>query len=272
MLRRRLTFQLTPLLDLLLIVIFAQYMEVRETSARQVADIQQQVAAIEQAAERQLQQARAAHQQAQDRLRAEFEAEQDRLRQQQARADELQALIDQLLAQQQRAGDTAAELFQLPPEVVEEALAPLAAADPPRTPAQIEEIRKRFAEAAQMRGQQVIKHLLTYDEVRKRCDVWEIYIRPNGEILFVTGDQHFTFRARDAKDFEIQLFNRYKTLPQPKDLVILLVSYGETPFRYRESVLNGLPHAAARMREDSNGRSRFEYAVIGLNPLPPQIR
>ena len=38
--RKKLTFQLTPLLDLLLIVIFAQYMEVQHTSAQAEQEIE----------------------------------------------------------------------------------------------------------------------------------------------------------------------------------------------------------------------------------------
>ena len=40
--RRRMTFQLTPLLDLLLIVIFAQFMEVQQQAESAQDDLQQQ--------------------------------------------------------------------------------------------------------------------------------------------------------------------------------------------------------------------------------------
>ncbi len=48
--RRRLTLQLTPLLDLLLIVIFAQYMDVQEREAKTVGEAQRIARDYDQAA------------------------------------------------------------------------------------------------------------------------------------------------------------------------------------------------------------------------------
>ena len=80
---RKLTFQLTPLLDLLLIVIFAQFMDVRETAARNEADYRREaevrldrlrnerndLAAQQQRAERRLDELDAAHSELRQRAR-----------------------------------------------------------------------------------------------------------------------------------------------------------------------------------------------------------
>ena len=65
--RRRLHMQLTPLLDLLLIVIFAQYMDVAEREATTVGEAKQAIAQRD-AMAAQLTQAELSHQQTTDRL------------------------------------------------------------------------------------------------------------------------------------------------------------------------------------------------------------
>jgi septal ring factor EnvC (AmiA/AmiB activator) len=114
--KKKLTFQLTPLLDLLLIVIFAQYMEVQQTSARAEQEI-----------------ARRADEQTAAALKAQMEAER-RLAELQGQRQSLQGQLEDQLAdlseemqdvlnQRKDLADFVARLFQIPKEVLERALA-----------------------------------------------------------------------------------------------------------------------------------------------------
>jgi hypothetical protein len=65
--------------------------------------------------------------------------------------------------------------------------------------------------------------------------------------------------------FEEDLFRKYKSLPQSKDLVILLLSVDRRSERqFVQPVRAALPRVVDRMRADAGGRTRFEYADLGV--------
>ena len=263
---RRIAFHLTPLLDLLLIVIFAQYIEVRDQTRREQMATSQRLQAVERERDEALQAVAALRDtDANDRRRQDdalqrLRSENETLRQQQA---ELAEALRQAAEQRDRVGALTALLFDVPPELMTRALEAPAAE---RTPAEVERLRAQFRELAQMRAGAAVKHLLTYDELRKRADVWDVYVAETGEIAFSAGEQRRTFRADTPETFAARLYDIYKSLPQPKGLVIILLSYGDAKAVWREAAIKGLPQAAARMREDAAGRTRFEYAVLGFRP------
>lgn len=249
---RRLQFQLMPLLDLLLIMIFSLYLEVRERGERQEERIERRLAAREREQDRRLAEARAA-----------LEAERGALA---SEREELRGRAEDAIGQQRQAADLVAELFAVPQELVDKALRPPPLGAPSRLPEETERLRQRFRELAALRGPRVVEHLLTHEELRKRADVWTVRVRGNGEIVFSTGDRTQNFRAATAEEFASRLYNRHKALPQPKGLVVLLVSYGDARADVRKAVLDGLPEAVHLMREDRLGRTQFEYAVLGFIP------
>lgn len=267
---RKLTFQLTPLLDLLLIVLFAQYMEASRTHQEQAVQNEYRLQE-ELSTERDLLKTKM-EELAEDQSKLIAEGKRLSESKQKLQQDEkdLQRKLKDILNQQTRAGDTAAELFQLPDALVEQALKPL---KKNRSAEEIEEIRKAFRNLAKKRGTAVIRHLLTYEELRKRCDIWQLHIQENGEIHFFTGKELLKFRAETSQQFEQKLFNQYKKVPQPKGLVIILLSVGNIGEGIEKAALAGLPLATERMRSDSNGRTRFEFALLGYtakSPIPTE--
>ena len=236
-LRRRLTFQLTPLLDLLLIVIFAQFMEVQETVARTEAEIREE-------SMRQLAVERASLATHRQRYRQSFE---------------------HMVQQQVRAGNVLSEVFQLPNELVEDMLRPRTRGSH-LTEQEEHELRAAFERFKNARGREIINKLVTYDELRKRSDVWEVYVAEDGHIQFGAGQEQREFRAESIEDFEQKLFEAYKTLPQPKSLVVILFSYGDAQGKVWQSAMDGLPGGVARMRQDREGRNWFEFTILGYNP------
>lgn len=253
--RRRLALQLTPLLDLMLIVIFAQYLEMEQVAVerrtkfeQRLTEAQSEVAATE----------------------ARLAEQQQELRQARRENAALNEEYHLTARQRDRIAQMAAELFQVP----ESALKPLLDRDGDLPVDETNRIRQEFRDIAAARPEAMVKHLLTYDELRKRSDVWDLYVRENGSIAFSTGKQTHEFRADTPEQFAARLFALYKDLPQPKSLVIILLSYGDARAGVREAAIQGLMLAAERMREDAAGRTRFEYAVLGYRaepaPLPLQ--
>ncbi len=268
--RRRITFQLAPLLDMLLIVFFTQYLEMQTMVERErlaAADARASADTGSDALER-----RVAHLDAENRKlvgeiaaaeKAQTEIEGLRTRQQ-----ELEAALRDVSRQRDAAGAAAAEMFRLPEAVVARFLSPARDA-PGLSPEDAATLKKTLKALAENRAEETTRHLLTWAELRKRSDIWDVYLEPNGTTRFDTGERKTEFRAVTADAFARDLFERYKTSPQPKSMVIILVSWGNTPARYREAAIEGVRRAADEMRQDSAGRSRFEYAVLGFRPREP---
>lgn len=258
---RKMTFQLTPLLDLLLIVIFAQYMDVRETQSSTRSAFDQQLAAARAEASESAADARRVRNALDDlELRAE-----DQLTQ-------LEDALETAVKQQEEIGDVLTELFQVPDELVDEVLAARQASRQPLSAAELKRLRQQIAEITRKRGREIVKHLITYDELLKRCDVWEIYVKTNGVVVLTAGDESFEFRVQNQQDFIRKVDSRVRSLPEPKGLVIILFSHGDARLGVLDSILNGLPNLTDRLQQASNGRTRYEYAVLGFSPEGPSLR
>lgn len=275
---RKLTFQLTPLLDLLLIVIFAQYMEVQNTSKTQESENQVQLTETQgqlRTTEQQLQQAIAAHDRSIDELKlarerlAKVETESRQASNDFAQEKmALEKALQQARQQRDLVGQLSVELFQLPEDSVKEIVRERMRDEPFLSTKEVDELLERYQQMAQDRGSDMVKHLLTYEELRKRCDIWQVYVADNGRTTFSADAQSSDFRANSADDFATKMFERYKALPQPKSLVIVLLSHGNLSLAQYDSVTIGLTRATERMRADSSGRTRFEYANLGYEPAP----
>lgn len=274
---RRLTFQLTPLLDLLLIVIFAQFIDVRDSTSQQKQETTSQIAAAqEELASTQDQLAKVLAEK--DKAEADREFLRESLDELKASAAGLQIQRQSLKEALERAHeqrDTVAnlisDLFDLPDETIEELIRTRIPENVKLTPEQVERLREEFRAFSEQNPGESVRHLLTFDEMRKRCDIWELYVTDTGQAIFSASGRSHTFRAESPQEFAQELFERYKTLPQPKSLVIVLLSYGDVKAGVYQAATDGLPLATDRMREDQSGRSRFEYAVLGFNPTPPVV-
>ncbi|EDL56574.1 hypothetical protein [Gimesia maris] len=281
--RRRLTFQLTPLLDLLLIVIFAQFMDTQETTARIEQRSQQQVTQAEQTAKALREEQRIAQNEIAELKRSKqqavidaVQAEQNAIKMQdQARVSqqlaekqsrELNEQLEQTREQRDLVGEMVQQLFQLPDALLDPLLKAKPDPDSEQTKAEIERIKKQLQELAGGKAIDVVKHFLTYDELTKRSDIWELYLTENGVFRLKIGDQSTEFRADSPQEFVDRFYAVYKTVPQPKSLVIILFSYGDARASVRFAATQGLPLVAERMRTDSSGRTRYEYAVMGFAP------
>lgn len=281
--RRRLTFQLTPLLDLLLIVIFAQFMDTQETTARIEKRAATEVQQAEQQREKFEKDSLSARQKLEKSAELSRQARRNavRAREQAEKSEKISRVAQQMLekenrelseqlkgaqAQRDQVAEMVQQLFQLPDQTLDPLLKSKVDPDTEATKADLERIKKQLRELASTRAEDVVKHFLTYDELTKRSDIWELYLTENGVFRLKVGKLSINFRADSTQDFVDRFYAIYKTVPQPKSLVIILFSYGDAKASVRFAATQGLPVIAERMRADSNGRTRFEYAVIGFAP------
>lgn len=272
---RRLTMQLTPLLDLLLIVIFAQYMEVRDqtnSDAEQQATVQQQfqeATADRDILKQKLQQHNKQIQQQKQQLQKE-QGENQRLKKQaiaqqilheqmlttqkkQATAQQQQQeQLEKLIEQRALLSKHLAKLFRVSDDSLKKTLGRLSAADIAHTKKELERLQKTITSLADGTTPQIVRHVVKYDELLKRCDLWEIHIDPKNIAFIAFGQKTHRFRysakppvsvdgktaaGREknrqeilryrkelATDFEQKLLTYYKSLPQLKNVVIILLS------------------------------------------------
>lgn len=267
--RRRLHMQLTPLLDLLLIVIFAQYMDVAEREATTVGEANLAIVQRDEMAG-QLSKLQQSYQQTTDRLAqltaiaAQLQSQNSDLSQQ---AEQTKEDLERAIAQQQLFGDLVSELFDVPQETVAQALTP-PGADSPASQEQRQMLETRFRELSMQNAGRMIRHLLSFDEMRKRTDLWELHIDANGWTTLRVGKETQGFRARTPEEFADKLYAAYKSLPQPKSLVVIMLSWGDARADVRDAAIRALPVVTERMRQNAGGFIRFEYAVLGFQPAP----
>jgi hypothetical protein len=272
--RRKLTLQLTPLLDLMLIVFFLQYLELRQRETATMATS----AAIEEDVSRIKEELEAAR-----RLNADYTRAIDALNQQVAGLEgEAKSLRDDAAAERARIDDSlerektlgrlVVELFGISKKDVDQVLDPNAQTGVTRSPQEIEELRKRFEQMSASQPGRMIRHLLLYEEVRKRCDVWELYVDPQHVVSLTTPTQTARLRLNlddqgrpDLPRFEEELFQLYRSLPEPKSLVVILLTYDrQTRLIVTEALTEALPRITRKLSDDARGMIRFEYADLGI--------
>lgn len=220
-------FQLTALLDLLLIVVFAQFMEIREMQDRQAV------------------------------------AFGSKLAEQQRRAADAEASA---AAAQRIQGDQAAQIDRALTTVRQR----LSAQQPVDLPAdQRTELAALQETLAQASPGEIVRFLAAYNELLKRAEVWELHADARGQIELRQGQATATFRlearrqAERAEEFAARFYQQFKSLPQPKGLVIILASYDlQSTAGVYQAIIDGMPLAMQKLRNEEPNK-RFEYTVLG---------
>lgn len=255
---RRLSLQLTPLLDLLLIVMFAQYLEIRFTADKQT----QQMEASREASQRELDEAVRQLVALRERLAA--------MENQVADAEVRAGEADNYRVQRDLIGDMIGDVFDIPEASLKQMLQQRRTTGPGPSSDDLTQALSRWKGLIGNPAPAIVDHLLTFGEMRKRVDIWELYVQDNGTAVLTVGSRRQTFRAESSSAFASRLFDAYKALAEPKSMVLVMVSYGDAQFGIRKAALDGVPIALDRIRKDIGNRSRFEYAVLGFRPTAAQ--
>eukprot|EP00913_Durusdinium_trenchii_P008953 g8419.t1 len=291
---RKLTMQLTPLLDLLLIVIFAQYMEMRDESNASSAREREQVATLESERDRLAR--------LQNQIDRKAQQDRDRITklrdQLRARSKQDDARVNKLTAQRDLLSKHLAALFQVPESTLKKTLEPLAAADVARTAAELKRLENKVKSLAAGGTPRVVRHVIKYEELLKRCDIWEIHVNAQNLARVVFGSRSHEFRysaklpqlvdgndpqskqrnkaeiVRYRKelqdDFERKLFAYYKNLPQLKNVVIILLSRErDTPLATYDAAKLGLQQAADHISTDTGARITVVSTDLGQLKYEP---
>ncbi len=239
--RHRTRFQLAPLVDLLLIIVFAQFMEVRTTVRDQATALQLKLDSAARTAEL---------------LRSEqLESNQQRQREQQRTIEAI---------------ETITKIFAIPKTQVTK-YAKDGGID---VASVLQDVALQAESLSAESPETVIRFLVGHQELLKRAEIWNLHVGGDRKATLSVADQQIRFalerQGQDARtgEFEDSLFAAYKQLPQPKELVVILASYSpDAVAGVYQPMIDAIPAAVERMRADDS-TTRFEYTVLGATPDP----
>jgi len=240
-------------MDLLLIIVFAQYLEFQRNEKVAIDRLDSQIESNEK------------------RITAELTEATEQFRQQQRD-----------LRQQRDTARTEAEEAQRRLELTTSFLKTLLDVDPQwldrelSPPAAIENVESAQRLAEQLRESnrtELLRLLAGYDELLKRAEVWTLHVSDRDLTVLqpARGDaltQSFRLEANSqsarAEEFVQQFRAAYSQLPQPKGLVVILVTFSPRAIAGNyQPVLDAMPDVIEWLETDAEGQVQFEYAVLG---------
>jgi hypothetical protein len=247
-------------MDLLLIIVFAQYLEFHRSSAESRAKTEHEIAEARQSLEVQLDRKT----QELDQVRNRLILDNQQLRQQ---TDTAVAMTEEAQRRQALTEELLRKLLQVDADLIDAELSP---------PEAVDALRDTEATAKTIRnadGANLLRFLAGYDELLKRAEVWTIHVSDRGDTEIKAGGnggKSYSFRLEEVsqvsrtEEFVQQMRAAHSQIPQPKGLVVILVSFSPRAIAGNyQPVLDGMPRVIEWLGKDSGGRTRFEYAVIG---------
>jgi hypothetical protein len=271
--RRRFTLQLTPLLDLLFIVLYAQYIDLQQATRREIEQAtaqreQAQVAKHEadklrtDALERlndlnhKLEQADIEKR----RLARELElARAETEKESQARGD-----LEKLATRDRQAiGQMVQNLLRINQDAILEALQGA-------TPVDQQKLRVEFEEIKNTSAAGIIHHLRATVELKKRADLWEVYIDDNNSVRLTLVGNVVAENVQVAEPDQLTntLAEAARQRGEPKSLVVVLLSWSNADRRTRDTVRKAVDNLVTVMKAEWPGK-RIEVAPLGYTPVPP---
>ena len=264
---RRLTFQLTPLLDLLLIVIFAQYMEVQQKAESAQLEIQEQKQQLAEQLDTQREDLQKELAEQKAKLESQYAANQEDLTTTRKRYSEH---YESILKQHQQAGTAIAEALNLPGSLIEQ-IVKLRESGSPDEADNLQAAVVRMQEMLKSRGAEMMEFILRYDEMQKHVSVWELYVQDNGQAVFSDGEHVQLVSYEGIEEFVSRSFEVSKGFTEPKPLVIILLSYGSPHAVQRQRATNGMPLLIERLRRDSGNTRWFDFSLMGYQAAGPVL-
>ena len=242
--KSRLGMQLTPLLDLLLIVMFSQYIENRDRSVA----IEESLTAREQAIEERQQQ-----------LEEDVAAQKKSLEQLAKTYDDR---FHSIINQHHQVGSILAESLNLPGNVMAEVLK-LRTSGSAEDADRLQGASQRLQELMKARGEEVFRFMLRVDEMQKHVTIWEICVQENGQAFITDGEQSFTTDFSSDAELASRLFESSKSFSEPKTLVVVLLTWGDAQAGARRRATDAMPILMEQLRRDADGKRWYDFSIIG---------
>ena len=269
--RRRMVFQLTALLDLLLVVLFAQYLESHQTAQR---------------ATNAAKEAESHRQEAEARRLAANEVKQRALSDVTGMTEQIEVLTDEnsrlreelamttMTAEERAAraqadlqaiGDVFRERLNVDPVAFESYLK--------ANPAERERLREALEGFKGDSTASIIQHLRATAEFRKLSDLWEVHVYADNSARIEINGQEKAQRVRfnGADEFALKMIDVVKGEGEPKSLVLVLLTWEDAQLWAVEAAGDGAETAVTKLKTEWGAANlkRIELARLGYSPEAP---
>ncbi|MFN6106098.1 MAG: hypothetical protein ACK5EA_16835, partial [Planctomycetaceae bacterium] len=135
-----------------------------------------------------------------------------------------------------------------------------------RSPDEQTRIRQALARIRDSHGIEGLRQILTFAELEKRCDLWQLHVEDDGICHIRSGDLETRLRTDSADRFAAELHKFYRTLPESKSLVMVLLSWDDASRLSWDNAERVMDQTLNRLRIEEDRRIRFESAVLGYLP------
>lgn len=248
--RRRLSLQLTPLLDLLLIVMFSQYIENRNRMQAVETERTEGQRAIE----------------------AERAKVLEDVQRQKQELSELRRTYDErfqnILAQHQQAGTLLAQSLNLPAAAMTEVLK-LRTAGQTDDAQRLEAAAETLSQTLAQNDSDLFRFALRVDEMQKHVSIWEVHVQDNGKVLVADGRRSATVDFVTVDEFSSRIFEATKAFEDPNTLVIVLLTWGDAQGGPRQRATDGMPMLLEKLRTHAAGTHWYDFSIVGYRPAGP---
>jgi len=229
---RRIFIQVASLVDMLLVVMFLNYLALEDSTSQDVLRSRlralQKILAAQEKEAKSKSTAEAAIRLRQDREKEllgknktieELRKEIDRLRQELERTQEIQKTERQEAQEERhRLGAAMKEILNIPDEAIERLLRQIPADERVKVQRQIEDLRGKSIGV-------VLQHLQKFESMRSRCDFWEVQLGDDDSVTFRMGEESFPkFYPQNEDEFVSKIEELVmKRCPTLKPVVFLVV-------------------------------------------------
>jgi hypothetical protein len=265
--------QLTPLLDLLFIVLFAQYIDLQDAARNEVgrAAAQQEQAEAERGEADRLRTDALKHLDELNRKLEQGDIERRRLTRELeiARAESekegvAREELERLAARdRQQIGSLVKDVLNVSEDVIGEMLRAT-------TPVERQRLQSSFELMKAKSAASVLHHLRATEELKKRADLWEVHVNSDNSLRVSLVDEVVapSLQVRGADQVANELAALARQRGEPKSLVVVLLSWSDADRRTRDTVREALDRVVPVLKADWPGK-RIEIAPLGYTPVPP---
>ncbi len=261
--RRRILLQLTPLLDLMMTILFMQSVLLQDISSDAVkAKIKtEDTLEYSRTIEEGLRKENDALAKERNELRAELEKAQSRLEEAEQSKQAAEELAESATKNLERVGAITKDIFSISDESLEMLTNNL-------NPEQADRLRNDVERLKEISDSKALEELMKLDELRKRCDFWKIHITYDGFVSMEINDKEKgRFYIQDTSEAILTDFNKIVTEnEEPKSIVLVILTHGNPIKGVVDRTKEVLNKFLQDQRNTSYRNSRFEFSDWGYVP------
>ncbi len=260
--RRRIILQLTPMLDLMLTVLFVQAILLKGVSMDAVdakTKVATTLAASRDMVSRYKQDNEGLTRERND-LRDKLKTAEDRLAAATESQLEAEERVKEINANMERIANLAKNIFDVSEETVLTMTAGMNDNQAARIRAELERIQKENPSEA-------LKELMKLDELRKRCDFWGLHVSYDGQLEFFVNDKKIasTFIQKDFGPEPIvnAMEDAASQLQEPKSIVLVVLTHANPETTICRLAKHGVKSFLSRRNTMPNSKSKYELSEWG---------